>query len=532
VNRGRRDDERGFALILGALLLVLMMLFAAFAIDFGALYNHRRADQNAADSGSLAAAQDLGAPVATMVATAKSYVETTLGVTFSAAQWNSCGSDGGSLANLAPGSNCISYTTDQVRVRVPDQQYETFFAGIAGVDTFRHSAFAVAGLVPEGFGGVLPFGVTGTSAQGGFGCLQSDSNGQASAVCGSTSGNFDYLDFGQFGSALVGTTNNCGNGTQDDRLRENMAMGVDHTLSRFGTVYSTEVIDTVACAPPQTPSPNAVMTRTGNQTNDATVGLMTGTSGTFPDGDPARLARHNSNLFGGSGPTPIDVLGSQDLDNVPLWDFIPANYGPGEATPADIPSSCRRREFVDGSGNFSIANTPLTVQTYLGGRSQGDQSIALLERCIAHYRGLSWTGSPVGVMSVPEPPTGCIGACNDPVFARNTSTSDDPDLFDIQYTSRFGYVPELDNFGSGTNPARIMSFKAVFIQRLKIERSGSNSDVIWDPGVFPQPPTSGGHQGVGETSIFVFPSGILPNNLSNGDAPFEIGVNRFVRLLR
>ena len=523
------ERERGLALVLVSLLMVVMLLFAAFAIDIGALYNHRRADQNAADSGALAAAQDLDGPVSTMVASAKSYVETTLGRTLTPAEWNSCGSDGGSLPSLAPGSNCVSYTTDQVRVRVPDQLYQTFFASVAGIDTLRHSAFAIAGLVPEGFGGVLPFGVTGSSAAGGFGCLQSNSDGQASEVCGSVSGNFRFLDFGQFGSSWLGTTNNCGNGSQDDRLVQNMAMGVDHSLSFFGEVYDAEVVDTEACQPPQVPSPNAVISRTGNQADDATVGFFSGIAANFPDGQPARLARHNDALFGGAGPAPIDVLGVQDLDNVPLWDFIPANYGPGEATQADIPHSCRRAQFVDGSGNFSVANTPPEVQSYLAGRTQGDQSIALLQRCFDHYRGLAWTGSPIGTISIPEPPSGCTGACDDPVFARNT-VIEDPEMYDIQFTSRFGYVPELDGFGPGGSVSRLIAFKAIYIQRLFIERSGPG--VTWDPGVTPTPPTTGAFQRLGETSIFVFPPGILPNGLADTNAPFEIGVNRFVRLVR
>jgi hypothetical protein len=517
------ERERGLAIVFVALLMVVMLLFAAFAIDIGALYNHRREDQNAADSGALAAAQDLDGPVATMVATAQDYVEDVVGETFTAAEWNSCGADGGSLPNLAPGSNCISYTTDQVRVRVPDQQYETFFASVAGIDSFRHSAFAIAGLVPDGFGGVLPFGVTGTAAQGGFGCLQSNSNGQASQVCGSISGNFRYLDFGQFGSSTLGTTNNCGNGTQDTRLVQNMAMGVDHSLSVFGAVHAGEVVDTVACQPPQVPSPNAVFTRTGNQADDATVGLFSGTASNFPDGDPARLRRHDSRLFDGAAPSPISVLGVSNLDNVPLWEFMVDN-------PADdLPASCKRSQFVDGSGNFSIANTPVEVQAFLAGRTEGDQSVALLQRCFDHYRGLSWTGFPIGDIVPPEPPTGCSGPCDSPIFDRN-SASEDPEMYDIQFTSRFGYVPELNSFGSGNSVSRIVAFKAVFIQRLYIERGGGG--VTWDPGVSPAPPTSGGFSRVGETSIFIFPPGSLPNGLADTNAPFEIGANRFVRLIR
>jgi hypothetical protein len=529
--RRRRDgrDERGLALIFVSLLMIVMLLFAAFAIDFGALYNHRRLDQNAADSAALAAAQDLGGPVSQMVATAKDYAEETLGESFTAAEWNSCGADGGSLPNLAPGSNCISYSGDRVRVRIPDQQYDTFFAGVAGVDNMRHSAFAVAGLQLEGLGGVLPFGVA-TPAPNGYGCLQSASGGHASSTCsGPTAGNFRFLDF----SVYNADPPSCADpGQQDDRLRQNMAMGIDHTVSRYGTTYTVEVLDHEACAAsPQIQAPNTVQTRTGNQSNDATVGLFSGTSADFPDGRPARLARHDDDLFGGNAPSPIDVLGVQDLDNVPLWDFIPAGYGPGQPTPADIPHSCVRSQFVDTNGNFSIANTPDAVRAYLAGRSQGDQSIALLQRCIDHWRGQNWTGAPVGTISIPEPSTGCAGTCDDPVFARNT-VDDDPEVYDIQYTSRFGYVPELNSFGSGvSSPARMLRFRAVYIQRLFFTRPGS--DVNWDPGVSPAPPTtSGGNVTLAETTMWVMPNGILPNGLADENAPFEPGANRFVRLLR
>jgi hypothetical protein len=516
--------ERGLALIFVALLMIVMLIFAAFAIDVGALYNYRREDQNAADGAALAAAQDLGQSTATVVATAKAYVHDTLGVTFSAAQWNSCGADGGSLANLAPGSNCVSYSTDQVRVRVPDQHYRTAFAGVVGADQWRHSAFAVAGISPEGFGGVLPFGVTGTSASGGYGCLQSNSNGQASAVCGSITGNFRFLDFGHFGSAAFNTPTDCGNGNQGPRIEQNVAMGVDHELSRIdGSPHNgNQVIDTEACEPPQVLSPNAVWTRTGNQSNEATVGLLTGDDDEFFDGDPARLRRSDPNLFNGAAPARATVLGVDNLDNVPLWAFIPPD---SQTSGLNIPASCRRSQFVDGSGNFSITNTPTEVQNFLSGRTPGDQSLALLQRCIQHYMGQAWTGGPIGVTAA-ESPSGCTGTCDDPVFGLN-SVDQDPELFDIQYTPRFGYVPELDGFGSGNSVSRIVRFRAIYIQRLFIENDG----VTWDAGI-PCGCASGNVERVGETTIFVFPENILPNGLADDNAPFQLGANRFVRLIR
>ena len=531
--RGRRD-ERGLALIFTVMLLVVMLIFASFAIDIGALYNHRRQDQSAADSGALAAAQDLSSPVATMRDSAMQWAEDTVGVDFPLSAWNTCGSDGGALANAAPGANCITYTSDRVRVRLPDQQYDTMFGGVVGADSFRHSAFAIGGLASAGFGGVLPFGVQGVNAQGGYGCLQSDSNGQASEVCGSVSGNFRFLDFNTFGGTAARPLANCSQGASDvdERIRHNSAMGIDHVISRFGTTHLLDINDRPACqAGPQIQGPNNVDTRTGNQANDATVGLFSGAASAFPDGQPARLARSDPNLFNGSAPARVTVAGVPNLDNVPLWRFIPPAYGPGQATNADIPESCMRDQFVDSSNNPTNVNLPAAIEAHVSGLDEGDRVLVLLQRCFDHYMGRDWSGFPLNTsLSPPEPPTGCSGPCGDPIFALNSTTTDEPDLFDIQYTPRFGYVPELQSFPSGgSTPARIIEFHAVYIQRLLLEMSG-NSTIVWDAGV--SAPSGGNFQRLGETTVFVFPDGSLPNGLAESDAPFQVGVNRFVRLVR
>ena len=56
---GRTDDDRGLAMVLVALVMVVLLVFAAFVVDVGAVYNLRRQDQSAADSAALAAAQEL-----------------------------------------------------------------------------------------------------------------------------------------------------------------------------------------------------------------------------------------------------------------------------------------------------------------------------------------------------------------------------------------------------------------------------------------------------------------------------------------
>jgi hypothetical protein len=137
----------------------------------------------------------------------------------------------------------------------------------------------------------------------------------------------------------------------------------------------------------------------------------------------------------------------------------------------------------------------------------------------------------VGSLVPSEAPLGCTSSCSDPVFALDSTSGDEPNLPDIQYTPRFGYVPQISGFPSGqSDPVEFQRFRAVFIHRLFIERSGT--DTIFDPGVTPTAPTTGSYQRVGEVSVFVFPDGMLPNGLADEQAPFEIGKNRFIRLLR
>jgi len=531
----RRRGDRGFVLIFFALTIVSLLVFAAFAIDLGALYNHRRQDQNAADAASLAAAQEIGQPVSSLVAAAKEYAEDTLGVTLTAAEWDSCAAPPAGFT-AASGSRCISYNTRQVRVRLPDRAYETTFGRVVGVDSFEHNAFAIAALQQEGFGGVLPYAVTGSSANGGFGCLQSDSNGQASAWCGSSSGNFGFLNFGQYGNPDLGTSKSCESGDISDRLRDNTAMGVDHDLALAAEDVDTTIIDARDACDTLTPGPDSARTQTGNQTNDITAGLFSDST-TFSDGLPSRLRRKDANLLAGAGQQ-TTVLGVDQLDNNALWRLIPANYGPGETTTANIPSSCKRDQFVDANGDYYVGLTnpdiadPIEAFLDSPGLAQPrDRILGLLARCFFHYQGQSWNGFPVGSLVSPEDPAGCSGTCSSPVFALNSSTTDTPDLFDIQYTPRFGYVPQIVDFPNGTSEARqFLRFRPIFLYRLLIQQGGDTE--IFDPGFSAEPSSTGAQLNVGETSVFVFPDGMLPGGLAGDDAPFEIDVNRFIRLIR
>ena len=57
MTRWPRSDERGITLILFTLMITVMLVFVALAMDSGLVFNERRQDQSAIDSAVLAAAQ-------------------------------------------------------------------------------------------------------------------------------------------------------------------------------------------------------------------------------------------------------------------------------------------------------------------------------------------------------------------------------------------------------------------------------------------------------------------------------------------
>lgn len=531
LSRRGKDDE-GLAIIFTALLLVVLMIFASFALDLGSLYSARRNDQNAADTASLGGVQSLSASDAVLITEVKKLVNATLGGTpLTDAQWNTCGSitDPDTVDTPLSGANCITVngSRSRLQVRIPIQQLSSVFGRAAGVNSFAHSAFAIAGLVSGGFGSVLPFGMpSGAGAGDGLICIKSGSGGTSVAPCdGSSSGNFGYVDLSQYGNDDVGTAKDCGNGQQRQRSAQNMAVGVDHDLSKYtGAPYpNQEVVDTTACAAnPQTPRPNSMDTTTGNTVSQSLgPGIAFGTG--FSDGGPGRLARSSPLLFAGAGA--MKNVAGTPLDDNPLWEFIPTSFPPG----ASVPTSCQKAVFTAVlAGN--LGGLPSNVQTLLTPKAQPERMRLLLQRCFTHYSGTAWTAG--GAIGGGGDPSSCLNSgCTDPVFSRNSSSSDSPDLFDIQYTSRFGYVPQLTApFPNGNATVHIGSFRAIFFQRLLGGCSGNSCNLDFEPGITGN--FSGALADAEAITAFVFPTTMLPNGLAGDTAPFEVGKNKFVSLVR
>jgi len=544
--RARR--EGGFAIVLVALLLVVMLVFAAFVVDLGAVFNARRNDQNAADVGALGGAALLinGATDAGVIEEVRTRVHNTLGETFTAAEWNSCTAAGLSFPagytvmthDVDGAQDCIRKdgAANRVYVRVPEQSLDTAFGNVVGIDSLDHTAFAIAGMERVGFGSVLPFGFIAGSS---YGCLKDSASGLSIPPCdGSDAGNFSYLDFTHYGDATIGTTEQCV-GQEPERLRNNIAVGIDHDLSKFVS-GGEEIIESEECGGAEGDS-NMMKTDTGNRASAFGAGIYSGSD--FSDGDDARLQRSLDGLFAGAGVT--EVVGGHELDDNPLWEFLPETL---DGTEDDVPDSCHRSVFEqvlddDYSSLPSGATGDPDVRGFIMSQAadpdnptdaeKATQMRWLLIRCFEHYEGQPFSAD--GAIEPLAEDSSCPSGCTDPVFTLKSDV--DGEAYDIQLTPRFGYVPELvEEFfppGASTN-VHISTFRAVFLQRLLGECTGNSCEIDFEPMGTDFEPAANDPSARTANAItaFVFPPGMLPNGLSGEDAPFALGVNRFVRLLR
>jgi len=488
----RSADDRGALLVVAVLMMTLLVGFCAFAVDVGALYNTRRQAQSAADSAALGGGQELlrfsisttaRRQQASAWAKALSY-QTASVVPATPAEWNawfaSC-TDGSPLAITSPASpalsgtgkpawpagaasSCISFSSDSRRMRVvlPNQQVETTFASVLGVDTMDTTAGAEVALGPGGnSGGILPFAVYVGQQNNTTACLRAGSGSFPSwnfypySACntgGGTTGNYGTLDVTVWGSASMASS--CSNGDPgQNRLAYNMAEGVDHPLETWegSTVYD----DRAQC--PSGSTPNAVWTDTGVSSGVLNSGLVDGVTydGTTYAG---RLRRGNHQ-------TRIIRTGKL-ADNYGLWGYLDQSLRFGTD---DIPLNCDPRTFASsyvlGTSQplypaFPAWASPQYYYNAAGSTAvvPGNRSRMHMEMCLADYAA----GKPGGV-----PYTGIL-------FTE-----------EILESPRFAWVPVLDGVqpsGSSAN-RKILDFKPVFIAAMYSKCSASKGCfVIWEPG--------------------------------------------------
>jgi len=313
--------------------MLVLMGFAAIAVDLGLAINERRQDQAAADVGALAAlqfaqpnpgctgagcftqAQANGANTAITVANA-SLDDPSL------ADWSNaalCGSPPGGF-NVTTVSPCVAFTGNFSRawVKIPTIASPTFFAKLLGADQVNVTAIAIADQEFGNPGPVLPFLVPGNAGGTDYNCLKAGGN-PGWGVCEDlpTTGNFGSMDFFLYGNPDRNTAQEC-TGSTNGRLVSNIARGVDHPLGIHPTGSGPGTREPANC-PNLGAEPDMARGQSGvgSALED---GLVYGGSLFSLDGSPydGRIEDSSGFKVRNAGGSKAEVR----VDDVALWDYL------------------------------------------------------------------------------------------------------------------------------------------------------------------------------------------------------------------
>ena len=358
----RADDrERGATAILVAVSLLVLIGFAAIAVDSGIAYADRRQQQSAADVGALAALQFAKYSLPTTNCGALSVladraacrgaeeaiavVEGTLPGRYPLASWQGC-TDTNKPAEYTQGSTispCINFTDKlkKSRVVLPGTDVATTFARVIGFDSVRVGAFAEAGLEQDIIGGVMPFAVGPSGAGSDQACFfAGDTHLLNAAPCSSgTEGNYGKLDLRTYGNDDYGTPQICG-GSNQTRMEINIVTGSDHPLRPWNTdptktPYPDTVVNDNTNCPIMSEQVNQVQTGPGNA-DWISKGLFGSPAITTPTLEGRLLCKapiSSNQTFEDyplgpyrstrcTNPNKVNNLHAETLDHSPLWDYI------------------------------------------------------------------------------------------------------------------------------------------------------------------------------------------------------------------
>ena len=337
-----------------ALSMVVLMGFAALAVDVGMGYSERRTSQGSADASAMAAAVDVllgSTSVQLMVTDAVVYAETNLPGGLTEADWLTRCPDTvrpeDQLAytaadlGLTPATDCISfsYGFDTIRVSLPERAIDTYFASVLGIDSYDVSAFAHATIRYEGVMSTPPFVVTAGTEAGEVRCLRASAipghgalmpprwvgNGPGNPPTLGIVGDVDDADscddtvFDRetqfFGSLKAWNYEDCTQPSGNNAIAVVIADGIDHRLGSFEPDYKLgdpELVDGDGCIgvdPVPQPYPNTIELQTGYTAKLLMLGLLS------TDVATPRLKRgdHVQSTY---------QFGTQDMDNTPLWEYL------------------------------------------------------------------------------------------------------------------------------------------------------------------------------------------------------------------
>jgi hypothetical protein len=353
----RIEDERGAVLPIVGLLIVVLIVFAAFTVDLGAAWSQQTRNQSAADAGVLAGAVgvlDGEGSNPLIIANVMDFVDSNLDPDVLASEWSACTDPEVDNGNFAPldGSvtACISLSVGTesrsriLRVNLPERNVETSFAKVIGVDTLATSGFAEAEVFQAEGGGVLPFVVPSDNSL--EYCIGDVPGGLANDPCdGPQRGKFGDVDSPFEGTVDPGTDACPGDPNLNTRLAWNAAIGLDHIVIEAGgndaaagwsPAAGADICD--AFLPdPDGWFPYALKLGNGNPQPSA---LTAGFAGDGPFGTTAALPgrlRQGGGITGDERPVPSGN-GTVALDNVGLWEYLTRTGTPGN--PDDANNKC------------------------------------------------------------------------------------------------------------------------------------------------------------------------------------------------
>ncbi len=434
-----RRDERGATIVIAALSMVVLLGFAAIAIDVAHSYDQRSEDQAASDTGSVAALvvqAGKSFPVAVADGTDEVMRITHQNVlpAMPFAQWaagfGTCTdpTKPPEYTVTAPGHDCISFTASLERARVvlPDVDVETTFGAVLGVSRIATTATAEAQVsLGGGSANILPFGLPGGSAGDSEICLKTGANPQNLAPCdGPATGNFGFLTITEFGNLVDFTppsTRRC-TGDVTDRIARNIARGVDHKLGKAAAETSPFYRDIDECnaGGALQAGPWTLQTKPGNTIADVLMdGFIFGI-----DGYTGRLTRSSNKT---------SVAGHL-IDNTGVWTWL------------------------NGAGHNYCDNTAAD------GTADTHDEVVL---CLDEYR-LDLTGAGLIPGDIPRDGSGSPT----PIWRD-----------DIRFQARFAWVPwfHASTLGSGTTHLNIKEFAPVYIQTTLWKCNASQCSIIHDP---------------------------------------------------
>lgn len=368
-------NERGATLILVAAALLMLMGFAAFAVDLSAAKNERRLDQGTVDAATLAGGLEIitGGGTAEAATAIRAYVDTNLNRILTDEDWNQCNDPEALPLSGVPGATvpdqpCISFGENddgdpfaRIRTVLPLQATATSFGRVLGVTELETTALAEIQLRGSIHSGAFPAGVFAAAGAGDSFCIKTGTSVHQS--CG-TSSTGDFGNFQPYFYQEVGPSNPdtiCTSGNQPQPLSYVMATGIDHFLGNTATTPGSRVNGDDCPSFPGPAFPDRVDSGSGYSNSDVTNGLVSG--GTYDGVDySGRLSQKSWPGYGGA-----TIFGSV-VENRPLWKFI-------DISAPSLPTACS-----------DAASGPATINDSddAGQESAFQQARADMVACLEH----------------------------------------------------------------------------------------------------------------------------------------------------